>query len=144
MWHSKALLAFSSSQISSCSHSDRMFGNESIVVFESLVEIDEVLDVGIAGSIGLTLLLGSITATGLFIKGIFIYYIKYAAPKERPINNMIFYDQVSYIVYMISFKGSVSNKSPFFVVSSICSPIAHCYHDDFANCHSSPNERNLQ
>ena len=49
MWHSKALFAFSSSQISSCSHSGRMFGNESIVVFESLVEIDEVLDVGIAG-----------------------------------------------------------------------------------------------
>ena len=70
--------------------------NESIVVCQSSVEIDEVLDVGMAGGIGITLFLGSITATGLIIKGIFIYYIKYAAPKERPINNMIFYDQVSY------------------------------------------------
>ena len=80
---------------SSMSHSSKMDGNESIVVCQSSEEIDEVLDVGAAGSIGLTFFLGSITATGLIIKGIFVYYIKCAAPKERPINNMILYDQVS-------------------------------------------------
>ena len=80
---------------SSVSQCGKMDGNESIVVCQSSVEIDDVLDVGVAGSIGLMLFLGSITATGLIIKGIFVYYIKYAAPKERPINNMIFYDQVS-------------------------------------------------
>ena len=71
-----------------------MDGNESIHVFESSVSIDDVLDVGLAGGIGLTIFLGSIATAGLIIKGIFIYYIKYAAPKERPINNMVLYDQV--------------------------------------------------
>ena len=71
-----------------------MDGNESIHVCESSVSIDDVLDVGLAGGIGLTIFLGSIATAGLIIKGIFIYYIKYAAPKERPINNMVLYDQV--------------------------------------------------
>ena len=71
-----------------------MDGNESIHVYESSVSIDDVLDVGLVGGIGLTIFLGSISTAGLIIKGIFIYYIKYAAPKERPINNMIFCDQV--------------------------------------------------
>ena len=71
-----------------------MDGNESIYVCESSASIDEVLDVGLAGGIGLSLFLGSIATAGLIIKGIFIYYIKYAAPKERPINTMVFCDQV--------------------------------------------------
>ena len=71
-----------------------MDGNESIHVYESSVSIDDVLDVGLVGGIGLTIFLGSISTAGLIIKGIFIYYIKYAAPKERPINNMVFCDQV--------------------------------------------------
>ena len=71
-----------------------MDGNESIHVYESSISIDDVLDVGLVGGIGLTIFLGSISTAGLIIKGIFIYYIKYAAPKERPINNMVFCDQV--------------------------------------------------
>ena len=71
-----------------------MDGNESIHVYESSVSIDDVLGVGLVGGIGLTIFLGSISTAGLIIKGIFIYYIKYAAPKERPVNTMIFYDQV--------------------------------------------------
>lgn len=71
-----------------------MDGNESIQVYESSISIDDVLDVGLVGGIGLTIFLGSISTAGLIIKGIFIYYIKYAAPKERPINNMVFCDQV--------------------------------------------------
>ena len=71
-----------------------MDGNESIHVYESSVSIDDVLDVGLVGGIGLTIFLGSISTAGLIIKGIFICYIKYAAPKERPINNMVFCDQV--------------------------------------------------
>ena len=60
-----------------------MDGNESIVVCQSSVEIDDVLDVGVAGGIGLTLFLGSITAAGLIIKGIFIYSGASRAPKVR-------------------------------------------------------------
>ena len=72
-----------------------MDGNESIVIYESSDFTDEVLDIGLLGGIGLSILLGSVATSGLITKGIFIYYIQYAAPKERPINNMIFYDQVS-------------------------------------------------
>ena len=46
-------------------------------------------------SIALALALGVISFIGIFIKGLFLYYIKYKAPKDRPINRMIFVDQVS-------------------------------------------------
>ena len=72
-----------------------MDGNESITIHESSEFSDEVLNVGVYGGTGITLVLGSVSLTGLIIKGIFIYYINYAAPKERPINNMVFFDQVS-------------------------------------------------
>ena len=45
--------------------------------------------------IALALTLGVISFIGIFIKGLFLYYIKYKAPKDRPINRMIFVDQVS-------------------------------------------------
>ena len=72
-----------------------MDGNESITIHESSEFSDKVLNVGVYGGTGITLVLGSISLTGLIIKGIFVYYINYAAPKERPINNMVFFDQVS-------------------------------------------------
>ena len=45
-------------------------------------------------SFTLALAIGMISILGIFIKGLFIYYIKYKAPKDRPINRMIFFDQV--------------------------------------------------
>ena len=72
-----------------------MDGNVSITIQEFSEFSDEVLDIGVYGGTAVTLVLGSISLTGLIIKGIFIYYINYAAPKERPINNMVFFDQVS-------------------------------------------------
>ena len=76
-------------------HSEIMDGNESITIYESSETSDRVLEVGVYAGAAITTCLGSIAITGLIIKGVFIYYIKYAAPKERPINNMVFYDQVS-------------------------------------------------
>ena len=46
-------------------------------------------------AIALALILGIIYFIGIFIKGLFVYYIKYNASKDRPINRMIFVDQVS-------------------------------------------------
>ena len=76
-------------------HSEIMDGNESITIYESSETSDRVLEVGVYAGAAITTCLGSIAITGLIIKGVFIYYIKYAAPKERPINNMVLYDQVS-------------------------------------------------
>ena len=78
-------------------HSEIMDGNESITIYESSETSDRVLEVGVYAGAAISTCLGSIAITGLIIKGVFIYYIKYAAPKERPINNMVFYDQVSKI-----------------------------------------------
>ena len=79
-----------------------MDGNESIVVCQSSVEIDDVLDVGVAGGIGLTLFLGSITAAGLIIKGIFIYSGASRAPKSGGAKSPIlphFSEKLSFIVF---------------------------------------------
>ena len=40
------------------------------------------------------LMTGIDTFIGIFIKGLFIYYVQYEAPKDRPINRMILFDQV--------------------------------------------------
>ena len=44
---------------------------------------------------GIALALIIVAIIGFVIKGLFAYYIKYEAPKERPINTMILSDQVS-------------------------------------------------
>ena len=45
-------------------------------------------------AIALALVLGIIYYIGIFIKGLFVYYVKCKAPKDRPINRMILIDQV--------------------------------------------------
>ena len=64
----------------------QMFLNETICVLESDYSGQKVQDVGpwIGNGIALTLVIVAIL--GFVIKGLFIYYIKYEAPKERPIN----------------------------------------------------------
>ena len=49
-----------------------------------------------------TIMIGIDSFIGIFIKGLFIYYVQYEAPKNRPINRMILFDQV--INFTISFK----------------------------------------
>ena len=72
-----------------------MFLNETICVLESDYSGQEVQDLETWSAIGITLVLVLVAALGFVIKGLFIYYIKYEAPKERPINTMILSDQVS-------------------------------------------------
>ena len=45
-------------------------------------------------TVGTVFAIGTIALTGLMIRMFFMYYIRYEAPKDRPINTLIFYDQV--------------------------------------------------
>ena len=60
-----------------------MDGNESFVIYESSDSTDEVLDIGLLGGIGLSILLGSIATSGLITKGIFIYYKMFKLSKAK-------------------------------------------------------------
>ena len=72
-----------------------MFLDKTICILESDFCGQEDQDLETWSAIGITLVLGIVTALGFVIKGVFIYYIKYEAPIERPINTMILSDQVS-------------------------------------------------
>ena len=54
-----------------------------------------ILQVGEEGGVGIAIAIGLIGSIGLSIKGLFMYYILYHAQKQRPINTLMFYDQVS-------------------------------------------------
>ena len=72
-----------------------MFLNETICILDSDYSGQVVQDVGTWGGMGIALALLIVSFIGFVIKGFFVYYIKYEAPKERPINTMILSDQVS-------------------------------------------------
>ena len=77
-------------------HKAIMPGNkQEIQIIESMQSYAPILHLDSFFSIALALALGIISLIGIFIKGLFLYYIKYKAPKDRPINRMIFVDQVS-------------------------------------------------
>ena len=82
-----------------------MFPNETICVLESEYSGQEVQEVGTGYGIGIATIIGIIAAIGLVIRGIFIYYIQYEAPGDRPINQMILSDQVgSYLTSAFIFE----------------------------------------
>ena len=72
-----------------------MFVNGTICVVESDYSGQKVQDVGLWIGNGIALTLVIVAVLGFVIKGLFIYYIKYEAPKERPINTMVSIEQVS-------------------------------------------------
>ena len=55
----------------------------------------DVLDIGDMQGVGLATGLAIIAVFGFIIRGLFIYYLTYEAPKERPINSLMFEEQVS-------------------------------------------------
>ena len=71
-----------------------MFPNETICILEAEYSGQKIHDVGTTYGIGIASIVGIIAAIGLVIRGVFIYYIQYEAPGDRPINNMILSDQV--------------------------------------------------
>ena len=68
--------------------------NETIVVLNSKLSTPEVLQIGTCYGISFAIGLVVLAMAAIFIKCLFIYYIRYHAPKDRPINDLIKYDQV--------------------------------------------------
>ena len=60
--------------------------NKSVV---SMLHLDSVTVIIVS-----TILIGIDSFIGIFIKGLFMYYVQFKAPKNRPINRMILFDQV--------------------------------------------------
>ena len=90
---------------------------QEIQIIESTQSNVAILHLDSIFSIALALALGIISLIGIFTKGLFMYYIKYKAPNDRPINRMIFIDQViNYKPKLCSFLISnfTSKKLHFF------------------------------
>ena len=77
-----------------------LFEKEEIQIFESNESNVNILHLNYFTSIVLALVVGTISFIEIFIKGLFMYYVKYKAPKDRPINKMIFFDQVIITLFM--------------------------------------------
>ena len=75
-----------------------MMFNETIGVVESESSDVEILDTGSLGGIGIAFGIGLIATIGFIIQLLFIFYIKYEAPKQRAINTLMLHDQVSFLL----------------------------------------------
>ena len=64
-----------------------------------------ILQVGEKAGVGIAIGIGLIGSIGLSIKGLFMYYIRYHAQKQRPINTLMFYDQVSTDIKIDAIEG---------------------------------------
>ena len=69
-------------------------GKEGIQIIESKQSNVAILHLDSFYSVLLALVIGIMSFIGMFIKGLFLYYVECKAPKGRPINKMIFFDQV--------------------------------------------------
>ena len=67
---------------------------EEIQIFESKLSVVNMLHMNNATAIVSAIIIGAISLIGILIKAFFVYYVRYKAPKDRPINTMIFFDQV--------------------------------------------------
>ena len=65
-----------------------------IEIIKSVKSVVNVLHLNQITALAYALGLGICFFIGLFNRGLFIYYVKYKAPNDRPINKMILYDQV--------------------------------------------------
>ena len=71
------------------------FVQDEILIFESNKSVVRLLHLGSFTAIAVaTILIGINSFIGISIKGLFMYYVQYKAPKNRPINRMILFDQV--------------------------------------------------
>ena len=71
-----------------------MDNNVTIAVLESQISNVTLLDKGYLEGTGMALVVGGIGAVGFVVRLLFIYYIKFEAQKERPINTLMLHDQV--------------------------------------------------
>ena len=56
----------------------------------------DVLDISDTQGVGLATGLAIVAFIGFIIRGLFIYYLTYEAPKERPINSLMYEEQVRF------------------------------------------------
>ena len=82
-----------------------LFQKEEIQIIKSNESNVNILHLNSFTSIALAVVVGTISLIEIFIKGLFMYYVKFKAPKDRPINKMIFFDQVIIILLMKLLKG---------------------------------------
>ena len=68
--------------------------NEAIQILETTLSNLGVLHLGGVGGAGLATILGIAASSGLMIRGMFVYYLTFYAPKNRPINKLMMLDQV--------------------------------------------------
>ena len=94
----------------------------------------KVLELSTLEGIGVALLIASV---GLIIRGMFMYYIKYKAPNDRPINKMIFHEQVSSSCFESSTRVNFSKRLKIFADI----PIGHHDHHN-ANDYSTNRNPN--
>ena len=73
-----------------------MMYNKTIGIVESESSDVEILDTGTLGGIGIAFGIALAATIGFIIRLLFIYYIKYEAPKQRAINTLMLHDQVSH------------------------------------------------
>ena len=75
-----------------------MEDNVTIAVVESQLSEVTLLNTGPLQGLGMALAVGSIGVVGFVVRLLFIYYIKFEAQKERPINTLMLHDQVSFLL----------------------------------------------
>ena len=71
-----------------------MLDMESIQVLHSSLSTVGILNIGTNLGVFSCLGLGLVAFVGLALKALFVYYIKFEAPKERPYNTLLLIDQV--------------------------------------------------
>ena len=84
-----------------------MFHNETICVVDSKPSNLEILEIGKWYGIGVATGISVIGFIGFVIRGLFIYFLKYEAPKDRPINSLMFHDQVRLLSSIIAFISKI-------------------------------------
>ena len=75
--------------------------NVSIHIVESELSAIQITQMGTFEGITIAVAVGIVAAIGLVIRGAFIYYIKYKAPKKRQINKLMLHDQVDRILDLL-------------------------------------------
>ena len=71
-----------------------MIPNETICIEESQPSNDKIFEAGELQGGGIALGLGAVAGIGVMVRGLFVYFLKYEAPKQRPINSLMLHDQV--------------------------------------------------
>ena len=112
-------------------------GKFSILIVESELSNVQITRVGPLEGISLAFAVGLVAALGLLIRGAFIYYIKYKAPKKRQINKLMLHDQVydSFLYYHSYGKDGLSVAD-----LAICHFGNHELFDHNTHCDSNLNE----